>query len=110
VGCFNHPFAGFISRINLFLLFLLFALCDVRGVASIFDSLLCRGSSVTFVSKKILVSVWLLNYNSIEDTSQLADIMPVCSGYDYRQRDPTPVYQNMALAAFFFPYPSGCDL
>jgi hypothetical protein len=43
----------------------------------------------------------------IQHRLQLADIMPVGSGDDQRQRDATPVRQHMALAPIFFPDPSG---
>jgi hypothetical protein len=40
---------------------------------------------------------------------QLAHVMSVGSGDDQRQRDATPVDQQMALAPIFFPGPSGWD-
>jgi hypothetical protein len=43
----------------------------------------------------------------IQDRLQLADIVPVGSGYDQRQRGATPVDQHMALAPIFFPGLSG---
>ena len=34
-------------------------------------------------------------------------VMYVSSGYDDRQRDATPVDENVALGTFLFPYPLG---
>lgn len=42
-----------------------------------------------------------------EDSGELAHIMPICSGHDKRQRDTTPVYEQMSFAAFFSPCQSG---
>jgi hypothetical protein len=81
MGCFNNPSACFVNWISLLVCFS--ALRYVRSVASIFDSLLCRFSGVPFVSEKILIGIRLFNYNAIKDSFQLADIMSVCSGYDY---------------------------
>jgi len=81
MGCFNNPSACFVSWIGLPVCFS--ALRYVRSVASIFDSLLRRFSGVPFVSEKILIGIRLFNHNAIKDSVQLANIMSVCSGYDY---------------------------
>jgi hypothetical protein len=41
--------------------------------------------------------------NCIKLCSQLADIMSVCSGYDYQERDTTLVHQKMSLGTVFSP-------
>ena len=39
----------------------------------------------------------------IEDGFELSDVIAICSGHDQRQRDATPVHQQMSLGSFFFP-------
>jgi len=46
-----------------------------------------------------------LHHNIFNYCFQLSDIVPVCSGCDYREQDPTLVYQYIALCANFFPCP-----
>jgi hypothetical protein len=40
---------------------------------------------------------------SVEDSPELGDVMPICPGHDQRQRDATPVHQQVSLGAFFSP-------
>lgn len=83
MGNLNHISPGFIVRIVFLFLDFFSALFDMRSVSSIFDSLLRRITGVPLVSAEMLVGIWAVDYNSIEHVSQLADIMSVCSGYDY---------------------------
>ena len=92
MGYFNNPPSGLEIRVGLLLLDFFSALFYMRNVISIFDSLLRGVASVTFVSAQILLGVRALNYYGIKNCHQLADIMPVRSGYDYRERDPTRVH------------------
>lgn len=62
-------------------------------------------SFVSFISTETLFALWTFNHNIFKHCFQLSDIVPVCSGYDYRERDPTPVYQYMTPCVIFSPYP-----
>jgi len=48
-----------------------------------------------------------LKHDGIKNRLQLRNIMPIGSGHDERQRDATPVHQQMALAPIFSPDPWG---
>ena len=48
-----------------------------------------------------------LYLNGVEYRLKLRDVVPVRPGHDERQRDATPVDQQMALAPVFFPDRSG---
>jgi len=91
----------------LLLLDFLTSLFYLRDVIAIFDSLLCWFAGVALVSTKMLNRVWALDDDLIEHKFKLAHIVPVCSCYDYRQRDATLVHQDMAFASVFFPGQSG---
>jgi hypothetical protein len=106
---FNNPPSGSEIRISLLLPDFFTALLYVRNVKSIFDNLLRRFSSISFVGAQMLANRRALNHDSIKNRSQLSDIMPICSCYDYRERDPNLVHKDMPLASFFFPCPLDCD-
>lgn len=109
MGNLNNPAAGFEVWIDLLFLDFFSTLLDVWNVVSLFDNVLGWFTRVTFVSAEMLFNaIGTFNDNFIQYELKLTGIMPVCSGYDYRQRDPTAVYQDMTLAAFFSPYLSGC--
>lgn len=80
---------------------------DMRDIAMGFDDQFCRFPRISFVCTEILLC--LLRRTShpiVQHLLQLRHIMPMCSGYDQRERGATPVHKDMALAALFFPDPS----
>lgn len=87
-----YPSASLIARVVSFLLNFFATLLYMRSVMTLLDSLLRRFSRVSFVGTQVLIGVRTLDDNPIEDVFQLTDIMPVCPGYDYRERDATLVY------------------
>jgi len=109
MGSLNHIPSRFVGWINFLLLNFFSALFDMRNVQPIFDSLLRRFSGISFISTKMLNCIGTFNNNCIKHRCQLADIMSICSGYDYRERDTTLVHQKMSLGAVFSPCLSGYD-
>ena len=59
---------------------------------------------LSFISTRVLFAVWTINHYILKYCFLLTDIVPVCSGYDYRGA-PIPVHHYMALCAVFFPCP-----
>lgn len=106
---FNHIPSRFVGWINFLLLNFFSALFYMRNVQPIFDNLLRRFSGISFVSTKMLDRIGTFDNNCIKYRCQLADIVAICSGYDYRERDTTLVHQKMSLCAVFFPCLSGYD-
>ena len=66
---------------------------------------------VGFVSTQMLRFVQgglgTCDHDAVKDTLRLGDVMSIGSGHDERQRDATPVHQQMALAPIFSPDPLG---
>ena len=83
-----------------------------REIAVSDDRLLGRLSVISLVSIEEATGRSLRGHhdNGIEDGTELSNVIPVCSGHDQRQRDATPVHQQMSLAAIFFPDPLGSVL
>jgi len=77
-----HQRVLLIRVVSLLLDFFAALLC-VRNVAPIFDSLLCGLVDISLVGAKMLLGVGPLDGNAVKDWSQLTDIMPVGSSYDY---------------------------
>ncbi len=68
--------------------------------------LLRRFSGVACVSTQIFFRfVHWIDYSFIQNFFQLRHVMPVCAGYDDRQRESMPVHKNMSFASIFFPCP-----
>src|SRR5512139_864548 len=72
------------------------------GVAMLPDRLLGRFSVVATISVQEGTDLgrrWLEDA-SVKDGAKLGDVIAICSGHDQRQRDATPVYQQMPLGPF----------
>lgn len=84
---------------------------DVRDVAVVFNRAKVLCSSVAGVSAQMLVSplrrVPALDDDGGENIVESLAVMNVGPAHDERQRDATTVHQQMTLAAFFSPDPSG---
>ena len=60
-------------------------LLDVWDVITFFDNLLRRIAGITFIRTKALHNViWTVDHDLIKYSLKLADVMSVCSCYDYR--------------------------
>ena len=84
---------------------------DVGRVIPIQHGLTGRFAGVGVVGTQVL-RLFLghlgpLDHHRIQDGLQLGDVMTIGSGDDEGKRDAMLVYQQMALASFFFPDPSG---
>jgi hypothetical protein len=55
------------------------------------------------VEKGSFLAFGMVHDSSIQDGLELSDIIAMCSGHDQRQRDATPVHQQVSLGAFFSP-------
>ena len=88
----DNPSAAPELRIVFLLLKLLAALFYKRDIVPVFDSFLCWFASVALISAQMLNCVWAFDDNLVKHEFKLAHIVPVCSGYDYRQGDATLVH------------------
>lgn len=103
--CLHNPSAGLEIRIALLFLNLFPTLFDMWDVKTLLDSFLGWLASITFICAKVLHNViGTVDHDLIEHSLKLGDVMSVGPCYDYRQRDTTAVYQDVTLAALFFPY------
>lgn len=111
MGNLYNPSPGSLRRMPPLLVDFLPASFDVGNVAMCFHDALRHLTSIARISTQVFAaSRWRrgpLNHHAVQDRSQLADIMPVGSGHDDRQRDATPVHQQVAFAAIFSPDPWG---
>jgi len=85
---------------------------DPRSIAASNDGLLCGLPVISAISieEGADFALGLDHDERVENGTELGNVMPICSGHDQRQRDATPVHQQMTLAAFFSPDPSGSVL
>ena len=86
---------------------------DVRNISPLNYDLHCIFAIIGFVGAEMMGLIRCrfrpFNDNGIQNDFQLSYIMPICPGYDERERDATLFHQQMTFASFFFPYPSGSD-
>ena len=79
----------------------------VRDVAMVQDDLHCRFASIACVGTQVLVApLWrclATDHDGLKHRIDLGDIVLIGPGHDDRQRDATPVHQQMSLAPIFFP-------
>jgi len=75
------------------------------------DDLQRRPTSVTSIGAQVLAAphAWrlALDHDGLQHGIELRVVMLIGLGHDERQGDATPVHQQVALAAFFFPDLSG---
>ena len=80
---------------------------DMGDVAMLLNDLERGCSCVTSVSTQMLVPsdgwVGTIDHDGIKHCLNLRHIMPIGSCHDERQRDATPVHQQVKLASFFPP-------
>ena len=90
----------------------LVAINDVGDVAVALDDSQGRPPSVPCVGAQVLAAprAWCLalDHAGLQNGIELRDVMRIRSCHDERQRDATPVHQQVALAPLFFPDRSGC--
>lgn len=106
-GYLDDPATGTLARMFSLRSRVLATTDDVWDIA-MGDHDLERGrSDVTRIGAKVLAAtelgIGLRHGDGVEDGAHLADIMPICSGHDDRERDATTVHQQAALAPIFCP-------
>jgi len=90
---------------------LLVATDHVGNVAVRLDDLQCAFASVRGIGAQMLASPiagrLALDHDGTEHLIELGDVVFIRAGHDDRQRDATPVHQQVPLASFFSPDRSG---
>ena len=90
----------------------LVAINDVGDVAVALDDSQGRPPSVPCVGAQVLAAprAWCLalDHDGLQNGIELRDVMRIRSCHDERQRDATPVHQQVGLAPLFSPDRSGC--
>lgn len=108
---FDHPASGLLRRIAALDVSLLAAIDDMRDVAVRFDGSQVVRAAVSGIGAQVLAATKrgrrALDHDGAEDFIDALAVIDVGPGHDERQRDATAVHQQVALAAFFFPDPSG---
>lgn len=111
VGDFNHPAPGPLVRMALELSGLIMPPLYMGNVAMGQDRLQGGSPPIGGVGTQVLGAAkrWIrpLYLDGVEYRLKLRHVVPVRPGHDERQRDATPVDQQMALAPVFFPDRSG---
>lgn len=75
----------------------------MRNVTALKDDSERLGPGVAGVRAEVLpYSLLRTDDAAVQNRSELGHVMPVCSGDDNRQRDPTPVHENVTLCPYFF--------
>jgi len=107
----DNPAASLLERIAALACRLLFATHHVGDVAMALHRLFVLCTGVPSIGAEMFASalrrVRPLHHDGIENLLKALAVMHVGPGHDERQRDATPVHQQMTLAAFFSPDPSG---
>ena len=84
---------------------------DMRDVAMPLDDSPEFGASIAGIGAQVLAAALgghrALDRDGFEHLLKPLAIIDVGRGHDDRQRDPTPVREQVTLAPIFFPYPSG---
>ena len=103
----NHPSSRLPLRIAPFDVRLLASVNHVRNVAMVQDDLHGRFAAIACVGTQVFVaSLWrclALDHDGLKYRIDLGDVMLIGPGHDDRQRDATPVHQQMSLASLFSP-------
>lgn len=107
----DDPAASLLFGIPPFGLSLFGTVHDVGDVPMRLDDFQCRLASIPRIRTEMLATSnggdLSLNLDGVEHRADLRHVMHIGPGHDERQGDATPVHQQMALAAFFSPDPSG---
>ena len=103
----DHPSSRLPLGVAPFDVRLLASVGHVRNVAMVQDDLHGRFASIASVGTQVLVaSLWrclALDHDGLKYRIDLGDVMLIGPGHDDRQRDATPVHQQMSLASLFSP-------
>jgi len=83
--------------------------CNPRGISTGADLLANHFAVISLIRIQVSLFFGRGDDDSIKHCGELADIMSIGPGNDQRQRDATPVHQQVSLASFFSPCPSGSD-
>ena len=112
VSAFDYPAPCLEIRLGAFGFGLFAALFDVRTIAARLDLLEGRLAFVAGIRAQILDGLLRglrpRDDDGIKRRGQQLDVMHVGPADDERERDPTAVHQQAALATFFFPDPLDC--
>ena len=104
---FYNPVPVYVVGMDLLFLLLFTPTPYMRYIPSAGDGFPRWIAIVTLISTQVLNNIKSRLHNNLtHHPIKLRHIMSVRSGYDYRQRDATLVYQYMPLASIFFPDPS----
>lgn len=110
----NNPAPCFLLGVAPLVVSFLAPINDMRNVAMLGNDLRGWLAAIACICAQMFAAPlgWrlALDHDGFQDLANLADIVFICSGHDDRQRDATPVHQQMSFAAFFSPDPLGWDL
>jgi len=103
VGCFHNPAPVLRGPAAL-----PFLACNPGRVTTGSDLLLCGFPIISLIRiQESFLCFGKRDNDRIQHCPELADVMSVGPGNDQRQRDAMPVHQQVSLAPFFSPGPSG---
>lgn len=107
----HDPAPRFLVRMPFLVLGLFAPINHMRDVAVRVDNPQGLRAAISGVGAQVLATpygrTFALDDYSIEHLLNTLAVIDVRAGYDDRQRDATPVHQQVSLAAFFSPDPSG---
>lgn len=108
----DNPAPRLLLGVAPFVVCLLASIDHVRNVAMVQDDLHGRLASIARVCTQMLAAslrrFLALDHDGLKHRINLGDVVLIGPGHDDRQRDATPVHQQVTLAALFFPDPSDC--
>jgi hypothetical protein len=103
----NHPSSRLLLGIAPFDVRLPASIDHVPNVAMVQNDLHCWFASIACVGTQVLVApLWrclALDHDGLQYRINLGDVVLIGPGHDDRQRDTTPVHQQMSLAPLFSP-------
>jgi len=107
----HHPASGFLVGVAPLDVHLFAPVHHVRNVAVLVDGAQARCATIASVCTQVLAAPVAgslgLDHDGVEYGLKSLAVVDVGPGDDDRQRDATAVHQQVALASFFFPDPSG---
>ena len=108
----DNPAPRLLLGVAPFVVRLLASIDHVRNVAMVQDDPHGRFASIARVCTQMLVAplrrCLALDHDGLKHRIDLSDVVLIGPGHDDRQRDATPVHQQVSLAPFFFPDRSDC--
>lgn len=105
----NDPAPCFLPWVSPLVVGFLASINDMRNVV-MFRNDLCGGfAAIARISAQMLAApqrrCLALDRDGLQHRIKLGDVVLICPCHDDRQRDATPVHQQMALASIFSPDP-----